>query len=234
MPTMNALYNDGVAVLLGDILFVNVYKLCVPLGDITLVDEVSDTISTLVEGELLQQSNSFDLDVKEETYLEIIRRKTSALLALCCRASIRMCGHGEEVMKAGEDFANAFGRMFQIADDWADFYKANEKDNKDRGVDIANGFITLPWIYLKASVQGEEGEVLNKILASKEPAGYDNPEIRELCSKYDIKGKMMLRMKSLYDDANQALDTLDQSFDSSELRIFLKTLYKKITLENHG
>lgn len=221
MPTMNQAFGNSQAVLLGDIIFTGIYKHAAKLGSIELVDQVSDTIKTLVEGELFQQAHSFNLDAKEEEYEVVIARKTSALLVLAGTASARYCGANEDQIKALESYFFNLGQLFQIADDMADFFLAGLDDDKDRGVDIANGFITLPWIYLLREVSDEEKNTISKLINSGEPCGYTNTTIKELSDRYQVKAQLNAKLDAHINEMKDALQGLSQDIDTSELQTYL-------------
>ena len=124
MPTMNELFGDGVAILLGDLVFVAIYELAASLGEIWLVNDVSKTIKLLVEGELLQQQYRYKEETSIKDYESVIYRKTAALLELCCYASARFSGQNEEVCEEFKKFGSSFGSIFQMVDDWADFLQS--------------------------------------------------------------------------------------------------------------
>lgn len=221
MPTMNQAFGNSQAVLLGDIIFTGIYKHTAKLAKIWLVDQVSDTIKTLVEGELFQQAHSFKLDAKESEYEDVIARKTSALLVLAGTASAKFCEATDSQIKAVETFCFNLGQLFQIADDMADFFLAGLDDDKDRGVDIANGFITLPWIYLLAEVNDTEKQSISKLINSGEPCGYTHRTIKELSDRYQLKNKLAKKLQSHLDLMDKAIAELKQAIDTSELQCYL-------------
>ena len=220
MPTMNEIYGSGVAILLGDLVFVAIYRLAAELNEMWLIKKVNETIHILIEGELLQQQRKFDDKSTISDYKKIIARKTASLLELCCYASARFAGQSEATAEKLEKFGRHFGIIFQIVDDWADFSRSKMKDHKDRGVDIANGFLTLPWIILlEKCSQAEKAKVL-EIIDAKKPAGLSQPVIQELYQKYNLEELMRQKIFEHYEEAENALDSV-KGFDSSELKIFL-------------
>ena len=220
LPTMNKLFGDGVAILLGDLVFVAIYELAASLDELWLVSDISKTIKLLVEGELLQQQYRFKEETSIEDYESVIYRKTAALLELCCYASARFSGQEERVCEEFKKFGSYFGSIFQMVDDWADFCKACQKDNKDRGVDIANGFITLPWLILLDQCTPSEKESLTAIINEGMPAGLNNSEVESLAEKYDLNSLMIAKLESYKKKAEEALDAVP-NFDSIELKTFL-------------
>jgi len=220
MPTMNEIYGSGVAILLGDLVFVAIYRLAAQLNEMWLINKVSDTVHILIEGELLQQQRKFDEASTENDYKSIISRKTGALLELCCYASAKFAGQSESSALNLQEFGKHFGIIFQIVDDWADFCRSEQKDHKDRGVDIANGFLTLPWIILLDKCDDNEKSQLIGIIEAKAPAGLSNEFVNNLCSKYDVSGLMNEKLKEHYGSAKKFLEATPD-FNSEEMHIFL-------------
>ena len=220
VPTINNIYNDGVAILLGDLVFVAIYQLAASMDEIWFVEKVNETVRLLIEGELLQQQQRFKPETAESEYKTIIARKTAALLELCCYASGRFSGMSEENSLKLKGFGRSFGIIFQIVDDWADFCRSRQDDHKDRGVDIANGFITLPWLILLDAADEDEKKTLIEIIGNAEPAGLNQDFIAQLADKYDLPAKMSSRIQALEDECREALQDIN-GFDCSELLTFL-------------
>ncbi|NQZ59108.1 MAG: polyprenyl synthetase family protein [Lentisphaeraceae bacterium] len=224
MPTMNNLYGDGVAILLGDMVFVAIYSLAASMNEIWLIEEVSKTVRILIEGELFQQEQRFNADTAESEYEAIVAGKTAALLELCCYASARIAGKDEQSALTLKFFGRQFGIMFQIVDDWADFMRSQEDDHKDRGVDIANGFVTLPWLILLNEANQQEHQQIIALIEKRQPAGMGHALINKLAYKYDLPKLMNLRIAGYKKDCEEALAKLE-NFDSTEMLTFLNFLY---------
>ncbi|MCM8536034.1 MAG: polyprenyl synthetase family protein [Lentisphaeraceae bacterium] len=228
LPTMNDVYGDGVAILLGDLVFVSIYQLAAATGQMWLVEEVSKTIKLLVEGELLQQQYRFNKDTCESDYKSVIYRKTAALLELCCYATARSATNDEVNSENFKGFGSSFGLIFQMVDDWADFCRACKEDNKDRGVDIANGILTLPWLLLLENSSGETKEKLLSIINEGEPSGLTDPFVADLAHKVELNTLMKNKVLELKKDAERSLEKLS-NFDSSELQLFLNYIVDEFT-----
>lgn len=226
MPTMNGIYGDAVAILLGDLVFVAIYRLAASLKQIWLIEEVNKTVHRLIEGELLQQQQRFNEETKENQYQDIIARKTAALLELCSYASARFAGRSEQDANLIKRFAHHFGIIFQIVDDWADFCRSDKKDHKNRGVDIANGFLTLPWLILLEKCSPKEKVHLHKIITEKQPAGLNHREILMLSEKYELSQLVEQRINDHSIQCREALQQVSD-FDSSEMLVYLEFINRE-------
>src|SRR4051812_37928921 len=118
--TINHLRGNEAAVLLGDYLISHAFHLCSGLESQVCSREIGRTTNVVCEGELLQIDNRNNIDLTEETYLEIIRRKTASLCATCCMLGARLSGASDEVMRKLQFYGMALGTAFQIQDDILD------------------------------------------------------------------------------------------------------------------
>ena len=226
LPTMNHLHNDSVAVLLGDLLFTSVFTLAAQMNQAWFTIQVSATIKELIEGELLQQAHKRNTQVSLDQYYEIIRKKTAALLHLCASASARLAQWNENEINAIGEFATCFGMIFQVADDWADFTKAGQKDNKDRGADIANGFITLPWIKLLKYSSNPQREIVKEVIESGQRCGLNHPQINAISKELNLDKLVGEEIQKLAVKARHQLTLLPESAPKDELSIYLEAALK--------
>lgn len=143
--SINALWKNKIAVLVGDYLLSRGLLLSIDNGDSDLLKIVSEAVKEMSEGELLQIEKARKLDITEEVYFEIIRQKTASLIASCCAvgaSSSGASGHQTGLMKA---FGEKVGMAFQIKDDLFDY--GTDEIGKPLGIDIKEKKMTLPLIY---------------------------------------------------------------------------------------
>ncbi|WP_035728022.1 polyprenyl synthetase family protein [Eisenibacter elegans] len=143
--SINALWKNKIAVLVGDYLLSRGLLLSVAHGDYMLLKIVSEAVREMSEGELLQIAKARKLDITEEVYFEIIRQKTASLIASCCAVGASSAGADEEQVKAAGLMGEKIGIAFQIKDDLFDY--GNDEIGKPRGIDIKEKKLTLPLIY---------------------------------------------------------------------------------------
>ena len=144
--TINALCGNETAVMLGDYLISNAFHLCSTEGDSSINELIGAVTNTICEGELLQLAHRDNLDLNEQTYLEILHRKTAILVGVCCRLGASISGASDATVDAMERFGRALGIAFQIQDDLLDLAGDAERVGKTIGRDLATGKLTLPLI----------------------------------------------------------------------------------------
>jgi len=145
--TINALWKNKIAVLVGDFLLSKGLLLALDHNEFELLKIVSVATREMSEGELLQIEKAHKLDIEEGVYFEIIRKKTASLIASCCAAGAHSAGADEETIKKMYQIGEHIGMAFQIKDDLFDYQK-NKEVGKPNGIDIKEQKMTLPLIYL--------------------------------------------------------------------------------------
>ncbi|MFN8355534.1 MAG: polyprenyl synthetase family protein [Spirosomataceae bacterium] len=143
--SINALWKNKIAVLVGDYLFSRGMLLSINNQDHALLKLVSNAVIEMAEGELLQMEKARRLDITEEVYFEIIRKKTATLIASCCAVGASSVGAAPEVIEKARLFGEKVGIAFQIKDDLFDYGDA--EIGKPVGIDIKEKKMTLPLIY---------------------------------------------------------------------------------------
>ncbi|MCZ8216581.1 MAG: polyprenyl synthetase family protein [Cyclobacteriaceae bacterium] len=143
--SVNALWKNKIAVLVGDFLLSRGLILSVEHKDFNLLSIVTDAVREMSEGELLQMEKSRQLNITEEVYFQIIRQKTASLIASCCSVGARSSGASDEVVDTMRLFGEKIGMAFQIKDDLFDY--GEEEVGKPLGIDIKEKKMTLPLIH---------------------------------------------------------------------------------------
>ncbi len=143
--SINALWKNKIAVLVGDYLLSRGMLLSVNNQDFELLKIVSGAIREMSEGELLQIEKARRLDITEEIYFEVIRQKTASLIASCCAVGAASVGCDEKTVSQAKQLGEKIGMAFQIKDDLFDF--GDDEIGKPTGIDIKEKKMTLPLIY---------------------------------------------------------------------------------------
>jgi octaprenyl-diphosphate synthase len=145
--SINALWKNKIAVLVGDYLLSRGLLLSLENNDVALLKIVSDAVREMSEGELLQIEKARRMDIREEIYFEIIRKKTASLIASCCACGAASAGALPETIGNMRLFGEKVGIAFQIKDDLFD-YEAGNATGKPHAIDIREQKMTLPLIHL--------------------------------------------------------------------------------------
>jgi octaprenyl-diphosphate synthase len=145
--SLNALWRNKIAVLVGDYLLSRGLLMAIKNNDHDLLKIVSEAVEQMSEGELLQIEKARKLDIREDIYFEIIRKKTASLIASCCATGAASVGSDEETIEKFRKMGENIGIAFQIKDDLFD-YEQNINSEKPNAIDIKERKMTLPLIYL--------------------------------------------------------------------------------------
>ena len=143
--SINALWKNKIAVLVGDYLLSKGLLLSIENEDFDLLKIISIAVREMSQGELLQIEKARNLDITEDIYYDIIRQKTATLLAACCAMGAKSVFASEEEVEKMYSFGELLGMAFQIKDDLFDY--SEEKIGKPTGIDIRDQKMTLPMIY---------------------------------------------------------------------------------------
>lgn len=159
--SVNALWKNKVAVLVGDYLLSKGLLLSLDKNEFNLLKIVSEATKEMSEGELLQIEKARKLDINEDIYFEIIRKKTASLIASCCASGAASVKSNETIVNQMKLFGENVGIAFQIKDDLFD-YESSNKTGKPNGIDIKEQKMTLPLIYLlNHSNRDEKRKIIN-------------------------------------------------------------------------
>ena len=166
--TINHLRGNEAAVLLGDYLISHSYHLCSGLESQIASRMIAHTTNRVCAGELLQIDNRNNLDLTEETYLEIITRKTASLCAVCCYLGAQFAGASDARVKSLEKYGLSLGIAFQIQDDILDIVGDAGTVGKTLGIDIEKQKMTLPVIHFLRTAPTEHRALLRSLIASRD------------------------------------------------------------------
>jgi octaprenyl-diphosphate synthase len=163
MFSLNALWKNKIAVLIGDYLLSKGMLLALQNKDYQMLDTISETVKAMSEGEIYQMEKARRMDITEEDYYDIIRGKTASLISSCCVVGALSVNATESQVEKMRKFGTSAGIAFQIKDDIFD-YQINNKTGKPAGNDIQEHKMTLPLIHLlKISDKSERRSIIRKI-----------------------------------------------------------------------
>ncbi|MDW8105545.1 MAG: polyprenyl synthetase family protein [Armatimonadota bacterium] len=163
-PTASALFGNGVTVLTGDYLLAKVMSLLAEDGDIEIIRTVSRVAVEMSEGEVLQMLHTGDLSISEETYFDIIRKKTAVFIQGCCRTGALAARAPQPMVEALSQYGFHIGMAFQLADDLLDYIGNPARMGKPVGSDLREGKFTLPLIIaLRESTPADRERLLQLV-----------------------------------------------------------------------
>ncbi len=213
--SVNALWKNKIAVLVGDYLLSRGLLLSVDHEEYKLLQIVSGAVREMSEGELLQIEKARKLDITEDVYFDIIQRKTASLIASCCAVGAASAGASEEQIKKMHRFGQLIGIAFQIKDDLFD-YQIHNKTGKPSGIDIKESKMTLPLIHaLSVSSRSESRSIIKLIKGNGGPEAV-NKVLTFVKEKNGIE-YATTKMKSFRDDALLMLNDFPDSDMSRSL-----------------
>ncbi len=164
--TVNRLWGNHRAVLMGDFLYSHAFHLCSGLHSQFASRLVGQTAVTVCEGEMMQVANRGNWDLTESEYLEIIARKTAVLVETCCHLGARFAGADEATIRRLRAYGTGLGIAFQIADDLLDLVGEEAEAGKSLGRDLEEGELTLPLIhYLQTADARHRARLLEELRA---------------------------------------------------------------------
>jgi len=207
--SLNALWKNKVAVLVGDYMLSKVLLLSIEKNNVRLLEVVARAVREMSEGELLQIEKARRLDITEEVYFEVIRQKTASLISTCCEAGA-IAAEREDMAERMRRFGELVGLAFQIKDDIFD-YGTPGKIGKPTGLDIRERKMTLPLIYtLNTAPKEVRSELINIVKNHNEEKRYVNRAI-ELVTLHGGIEYAHQKMMSLKDEALKELDGIPDS-----------------------
>ena len=209
--SVNALWKNKIAVLVGDYLLSRGLLLSVDQNEFKLLQIVSTAVKEMSEGELLQIEKARKLDITEEIYFDIIRQKTASLVASCCAAGAASVTKDEVLISKMKKFGELVGLAFQIKDDIFD-YGDSDKIGKPTGNDIRERKMTLPLIYTLANCpKAVKQELINIVKNHNEEPKY----IKKAIQFVDAYGGVTYAYNRMIAIKNEALELLKGIEDSS-------------------
>ena len=208
--SINALWKNKIAVLVGDYLLSKGLLMCIDNDDFDLLKIISVAVKDMSQGELLQIEKARRLDITEEVYYDIIRQKTATLIAACCSlgaASVQPNGTDVDTM---HKFGELIGMAFQIKDDLFDY--GSSKIGKPTGIDIKEQKMTLPLIYVLNQCDSKDKSWL---INSVKKHNMNPGRVKQVIQFVKDKGGLDYAISKMKNFQREALNILDQYPESS-------------------
>lgn len=206
-PTVNALYGNETAVLMGDWLYMSAFETSLAERSLPILDILTSVTRKMTEGELLQLTTLQRSDISEQQYLDIIQRKTAFLFSACCEVGAILGGANEAEQIALKDYGMNLGMAFQVTDDLLDFTSTDDALGKGVGVDLLGGKVTLPLIYLIAS-EPSAGDMVQAVMNAGDYTSVPRGQLHEAVERVGALSRARERADEFARAARTALDAL--------------------------
>jgi octaprenyl-diphosphate synthase len=202
--SINALWRNKIAVLVGDFLLSRGLLLSVEGNDFHLLKILSRAVQEMIEGELLQIEKARRLDISEEVYYEVIRKKTASLISACCASGAASVTTDEGMIAKMKEIGEYVGIAFQIKDDLFDFDTGN-RTGKPNGIDIKEQKMTLPLIHMLRQLDPSEKRKTIRTIKRY----HDDPvKVAEIIKQVNHSGGISYAHGKMLEYRQKALDLL--------------------------
>jgi octaprenyl-diphosphate synthase len=207
--SINALWKNKIAVLVGDYLLSKGLLLSVKNKDYHLLEIVSESVEAMSEGELLQIEKTRNLNLSEEVYYDIIRKKTASLIASCCAIGAASAGANAEQIEQMRLFGEKIGIAFQMKDDLLDY--GDSDIGKPTGIDLKEKKLTLPIIY---TINNADRSTRNFIINTIKNHNNNKTKVAEVIKYVNEHDGIAYTRKAMERHKNEALTLLNNVSDS--------------------
>jgi octaprenyl-diphosphate synthase len=224
--SINALWKNKIAVLVGDYLLSRGLLLALENEDYRLLTIVSRAVKEMSEGELLQMEKARKLDIDESVYYQIIQQKTASLIASCCAVGAASSGCDDEMVSRMRLFGQKIGMAFQIKDDLFDYGK--NIIGKPVGIDIKEKKMTLPLIYSLKQTNGESKASIIRLIKKDRKRSEDIRSVVQFVEENKGLEYAQDRMNDFYHEALDLIkETPESQFKSSLIQLVDFTINRK-------
>ncbi|MDG1477724.1 MAG: polyprenyl synthetase family protein [Vicingaceae bacterium] len=210
--SINAIWKNKIAVLVGDYLLSKGLLLAVENDEFELLRIMSNSVREMSEGELLQIEKARKLDITEKVYYDIIRQKTATLIASCCASGANSVGMDKATIERMRLFGEYTGIAFQIKDDLFDYGSDGETIGKPTGIDIKEKKMTLPLIYALSKASSSDKR---RIIRNVKKHNENKKKVKEVINFVIETGGIEYAQKAMHDYKDKALAILKE-FEQNE------------------
>jgi octaprenyl-diphosphate synthase len=202
--TANALFGNSASVLVGDFLYTRSFQMMTKLGDMRIMDILSDATNIVAEGEVLQLMNCNDPDTTEESYLQVIYCKTAKLFEAATRLAAVITNQNTATETAIADYGKYLGTAFQLVDDILDYTADAKEMGKNVGDDLAEGKPTLPLIYAMSHGTDQQRKLIRDAIEH----GNGMEHLDDILSAMKQTGALVYTQKKAEIEADKAINAL--------------------------
>ena len=212
--SVNAIYNNKVAVLVGDYVLSTALLNVALTNNQPIIKSLAELGRTLSNGEILQLSNIQNTEFSEDVYYKVIMQKTAALFEACCEIGALSVNADSDAIAKASLFGQRIGIIFQIRDDIFDYYDSKEI-GKPTGNDMAEGKLTLPALYALNSTDNEE---MKEIARKVKSGNVTKQEIAQLVAFTKDNGGIEYAEQKMLDLRAECMEYIEEEVDSQEIR----------------
>jgi octaprenyl-diphosphate synthase len=216
-PTVNALYGNETAVLMGDWLYMSAFETSLAERSLPILDILTSVTRKMTEGELLQLTLLGHADVSEANYLDVLKRKTAYLFSASCEIGAILGGATEQQQTALREYGLNLGTAFQLIDDLLDFTSTEAALGKASGADLLGGKVTLPLIYLREA-DPSTLELIERVLRDGNYDAVSPEDLFAALRRTDALERARARADEYAENARAALENLPASDYCDSLR----------------
>mgnify|MGYP001482268784 FL=1 len=216
--SINAIWKNKIAVLVGDFLLSKGMLLCIDNKDFDHLEIISESVKNMSEGELLQIEKVKKLDIDEKVYIDIISKKTASLISSCCKIAGAGTGKSKKEIDLLGELGLNIGIAFQIKDDLFDYGK--QKIGKPRGIDIKEKKMTLPLI---KSLENASAKDKKWIINSIKKFSNDKKVVRQIINYVKNNGGLDYAISMMSEYHTRSLKILDK-FPDNQFKVALKNM----------
>lgn len=216
-PTVNALYGNETAVLMGDWLYMSAFETSLAERSLPILDILTSVTRKMTEGEILQLTLLSDAQISEAQYFDVLKRKTAYLFSASCEIGAILGGATEKQRTALRDYGLNLGTAFQLIDDLLDFTSSEEALGKAAGADLLGGKVTLPLIYLR-DAEPQAREMIQTVMREGKYSTVKQQDLLEAIVRSGGLEQARARANEYAEDARTALEILPDSEYSESLR----------------
>ena len=202
--TANALFGNSASVLVGDFLYTRSFQMMTKLGDMRIMDILSDATNIVAEGEVLQLMNCNDPDTTEESYMQVIYCKTAKLFEAATRLAAVITKQDSKTEEAMADYGKYLGTAFQLVDDIMDYTADAKEMGKNVGDDLAEGKPTLPLLYTMEHGTAEQKQLVRDAIEH----GNGMEHLDDILSAMKQTGALVYTQKKAEIEADKAINAL--------------------------
>lgn len=202
--TANALFGNSASVLVGDFLYTRSFQMMTKLGDMRIMDILSDATNIVAEGEVLQLMNCNDPDTTEESYMQVIYCKTAKLFEAATRLAAVITQQDSAIETAMTDYGKYLGTAFQLVDDIMDYTADAKEMGKNVGDDLAEGKPTLPLLYTMAHGNSEQTQLVRDAIEH----GNGMEHLDKILDAMKQTGALVYTQKKAEIEADKAINAL--------------------------